>query len=138
MAYNCDRAGSGDNRYRETDMGKPIVHFSINGKDALKLQEFYRQMFYWEIAPPMMDYAKYGIVDGKSSGLAGGIGESQDGSSSVILFIEVDDLQKEMDRAVALGGSVILPPMEMPGIVTMAEFADPNGNIVGLVKGGSY
>lgn len=119
-------------------MGKPIVHFSINGKDALKLQEFYARLFDWKVAPPMMEYAKYALVDGESSGLAGGIGESQDGSSSVTLFIEVPDLQEALDQAVALGGSVVMPPMEMPGIVTMAEFADPNGNVIGLVKANSY
>jgi predicted enzyme related to lactoylglutathione lyase len=119
-------------------MGNPIVHFSINGKEALKLQEFYGKLFDWKVAAPMMEYAKYGLVDRDSSGLAGGIGESQDGSSSVTLFVEVPDLQAALDEAVKLGGSVVMPPMEMPGIVTMAEFADPNGNVIGLVKAGTY
>ena len=36
---------------------------------------------------------------------------------------------------VSHGGSVLLPPKEVPGIVTFALFKDPEGNVMGLVKG---
>jgi predicted enzyme related to lactoylglutathione lyase len=30
-----------------------------------------------------------------------------------------------------------MPPMDIPGAVSMAQFADPSGNVIGLVKANS-
>ena len=27
-----------------------------------------------------------------------------------------------------------MPPMEIPGVVTMAMFKDPDGNLIGIIK----
>src|SRR5574341_770127 len=32
------------------------------------------------------------------------------------------------------GGKTIVPVTEIPGMVTFAQFADPEGNVVGIVK----
>ena len=34
-----------------------------------------------------------------------------------------------------MGGKTLMAPMEVPGIVTVATFSDPEGNTIGLVKG---
>jgi predicted enzyme related to lactoylglutathione lyase len=39
------------------------------------------------------------------------------------------------DRVVAQGGTIVMPPTEIPGVVTLAMFADPDGTIIGLTKG---
>ncbi|MDO8793153.1 MAG: hypothetical protein Q7J25_00870 [Vicinamibacterales bacterium] len=41
-------------------MGQPVVHFEIIGRDAKKLQDYYSELFGWEIAAdnPM----NYGLV----------------------------------------------------------------------------
>ena len=52
------------------------------------------------------------------------------------MYAQVPDLQATLDKAVALGASVLMPPTEIvPGTVTMAMFTDPAGNIFGLTKG---
>jgi len=33
-------------------MGQPVVHFEILGKDAQKLQSFYRELFSWDVGEP--------------------------------------------------------------------------------------
>lgn len=116
-------------------MGQPIVHFEIMGKDAIGLQKFYAQMFGWKIGEAHPDIGFYGLVDGGSSGLPGGIGQEPGGSTRVTIYVQVPDLQATLDQAVAMGGKVVMPPMEIPGAVTMAQFADPDGNVTGLVKG---
>lgn len=116
-------------------MGQPIVHFEIMGKDAVKLQKFYAELFGWKVGDAMPDMGFYGLVDGESSGLAGGIGQEEDGSTRVTVYVQVPDLQATLDQAVAKGGKVVMPPMEIPGIVTLAQFADPDGNVIGLLKG---
>lgn len=117
-------------------MGQPIVHFEILGKDAIGLQTFYAALFDWQVGQAMgPEMGHYGLVDGESSGLAGGIGQTQDGGTLVTVYVQVPDLQATLDRAVALGGRIVMPPMEIPGAVTLAQFADPDGNLIGLVKG---
>jgi len=117
-------------------MGQPVVHFQIAGKEPLKLGKFYEDLFQWKLAEPMPEeMGSYTIVDESSSGLGGGIGASPDGKPRVTFYVEVPDLQVALDQAVAMGGTVVRPPLDMPGIVAMAEFADPEGNVIGLVKG---
>lgn len=116
-------------------MGQPIVHFEIIGKDAVKLQKFYADLLSWNVGAPMPDMGYYGLVDAESSGLAGGIGQEPDGSTRVTVYVQVPDLQATLDQAVAMGGKVVMPPMEIPGVVTLAQLADPDGNVIGLVKG---
>ena len=52
----------------------------------------------------------------------------------VTIYVEVEDLQAYLDKAVSLGGTVVMPVTVIPNMVTMAQFADPQGNVVGMVK----
>ncbi len=116
-------------------MGSPIVHFEFIGKDAAKVKEFYSQLFGWKIGDLMPDMGNYGLIDGETSGIAGGVGQSDDGKPRSTVYAQVSDLQATLDHAVAMGGTVVMAPMEIPGSVTLALFADPDGNVVGILKG---
>ncbi|MBD0324402.1 MAG: hypothetical protein ICV72_13605 [Aldersonia sp.] len=50
------------------------------------------------------------------------------------VYVQVNDPQAYLDRVERLGGRTVMPVTETPDAVTMALFADPDGNIVGLVK----
>ena len=113
-------------------MGQPVVHFEITARNGKRLQDFYAKLFGWKIdaSNPM----NYGIVDTQSEGgIGGGIGPT-DGESGVTFYIEVDDPQAYIDRIESAGGKTVVPVTEIPGMVTFAQFADPEGNVVGLVK----
>ena len=116
-------------------MGAPVVHFEIMGGEAGELETFYRQLFGWKINSnnPM----KYGIVEtrGGPGGINGGVGPASDGSRRVSVYAQVEDLQATLDRVEHLGGKTILPPTEVPGGPKLAMFADPAGNITGLLMG---
>lgn len=118
-------------------MGYPIVHFEIMGKDGKQLQDFYSKTMGWKIdaSNPM----NYGMVDTDSggNGIGGGVGPTEDGSSSVTIYVEVPDLDAVLKEVEAAGGKTIVPPTEIPEMVTFAQFADPAGNVVGLVKSDS-
>ena len=116
-------------------MGQPIVHFEIIGTQAPKLRQFYSQLFSWQIGEPMAEMGNYCLVDAGSSGLAGGIGEEPGGGTRVTVYVQVPDLEATLEQAKSMGGKVVMEPMEIPNVVTMAMFADPDGNVVGLVKG---
>jgi len=116
-------------------MANPVVHFEVIGKDGKKLQSFYGGVFGWNIQAdnPM----NYGIVSNEDTGggIGGGVGQG-DGSTSVTFYIEVDDPQAYLNKVEAAGGKTVMPVTEIPGMVVLAQFADPEGNVVGLVKAG--
>ena len=115
-------------------MGQPIVHFEVIGKDANRARKFYAEMFGWKIGDVMPEMGNYAMVDGETSRVGGGLGEAPDGSTRVTIYVEVPDLQASLDQAVAMGGKVVMPPTDIPGVVSLAQFADPDGNVIGLVK----
>jgi uncharacterized protein len=116
-------------------MPNPIVHFEIVGQDGKKLQDFYGNVFGWKI--DANNEWNYGIVDTDSggAGIAGGIGPTMDQKPRVTVYAQVPDLQATLDKAEQLGGKTLMPPTEIPGAVTMAMFADPEGNVMGIIKG---
>ncbi len=116
-------------------MGKPVVHFEIAGKDGKRLQDFYANLFDWKINAD--NPIGYGLVDTGGEGIAGGITGTQDGASpSVTFYIQVDDPQAYLDKIESAGGKTVMPVTVIPDMVTLAMFADPEGNVVGLVKEG--
>ncbi len=117
-------------------MGSPVTHFEINSKNGGKLQDFYAKVFGWKIdaGNPM----NYGIVDTDAGGqgIGGGIAQSDQGNQ-VTFYVEVADPQAALKQIESLGGKTIVPVTEIPNMVTFAQFADPDGNIVGIVKSDS-
>jgi predicted enzyme related to lactoylglutathione lyase len=117
-------------------MANKVVHFEVIGKDGKKLQEFYAQLFGWKIDAnnPM----NYGMVPAEDAGVGGGIASAMDGGGGyVTVYVEVDDLAAALKQAEGLGGKTTMPPMAVPGGPEIAQFADPEGHVVGLVKAGS-
>jgi predicted enzyme related to lactoylglutathione lyase len=114
-------------------MPNPVVHWEIMVKDAEGQQQFYRDLFDWHVNAdnPM----NYGLVDSHTeAGINGGIASDPDGSTRTTIYVEVDDLQAYLDKAESLGGKTVMPPTEIPNMVTFALFTDPEGTVVGLVK----
>lgn len=114
-------------------MANPVVHFEVVGKDAAALQSFYGTLFDWKIdaSNPM----NYGIIAPGEGTIGGGVGPSQSGPPMVTFYVQVDDLQAALDKAGELGGTTVMPPMDVPGGPSIALFADPEGNVIGVVKG---
>ena len=118
-------------------MSNRIIHFKIMGSEAGKSQKFYADMFGWTLGEPAPELGNYAMVNSSSAGLGGGIGsEGPGGRVRTTFYVDVPDLQAALDRATQLGGKVASPPMTIPGTsISLAQFTDPDGNLVGLVKG---
>ena len=115
-------------------MPNPMVHWEIVSNDAKRAQDFYANRTDWHVEP--VEGMDYGIVDTHGEGgTNGGIGNQQEEAYRVTFYVQVEDLQAALDKAESLGGKTVTPPMEIPGVVTLAQFSDPDGNIIGLVKG---
>ncbi|TMB66213.1 MAG: VOC family protein [Chloroflexi bacterium] len=112
-------------------MANAVTWFEITGKDGRKLQDFYSGVFGWKIDAnnPM----NYGMVDNQGEGIGGGISAGDGGRNQVTFYIAVDNPQAYLDKVESQGGKTIIPVTEIPGTVTFAQFADPEGNVVGLL-----
>jgi predicted enzyme related to lactoylglutathione lyase len=111
-------------------MSSLLIHFEVAGKDAGKLQSFYSDQFGWQV--DANNPLNYGIVN-LSGDVGGGIGPAPEGQPGHAMFyVGVDDVEASLQKAESLGGSRVFGPMDVPEGPTIAHFADPEGNVVGL------
>jgi predicted enzyme related to lactoylglutathione lyase len=113
-------------------MAHPVSWFQIYGKDVKKLSSFYKKTFGWRMqgSPAQGDYQ---MVDKEADGIPGGISKSMDDSSSVTVFVSVDDLAGQLKKIEAAGGKAAMQPTDLPNDMgAIAGFIDPAGNWVGL------
>ena len=112
-------------------MGQPVVHFEIGCRDIAKTQQFFSELFGWKIqqAGPaaMIDTASQRGIPGHITSLG------HEPFHYTMFYVEVDDIQASLDKAVALGGKVVVPPIKIP-TGTFAWFSDLEGNTIGLLK----
>jgi uncharacterized protein len=111
-----------------------VVHIEILGADALRLQGFYRDLFGWTVTLNPVGYGYIPIAPAASTPLTGGVGASPQRQPLVTFYVKVDDPSAILKKAESLGGKVLVPLTDVPGGVTFARFADPEGNVVGVVR----
>jgi uncharacterized protein len=115
-------------------MGNPVTWFELNGPEPERTSKFYSELFGWH-----MDTVEGGyiLIDTHSgSGVNGGIGLTREGHAPHgIFYAEDPDIQAVLDKAESLGAKTVVPVTEIPEMVTFAQFLDPFGNLIGLVKG---
>ena len=112
-------------------MAGKVMHFEVEGRDGKRLREFYASLFEWKIDAnnPM----QYGLVAAEAPGIAGGIGQAD--APRVTFYVAVPDLHAALAQAKRLGGRTVMEPQQVPNGPEIAHFADPEGNVIGLVKG---
>ena len=117
-------------------MGNPVVHFEIAGPDGPALQQFYRDLFGWNVQTQGEEMGNYGLVQTNEGGIGGGIMETTEdmpASNYVTFYIQVGDLQAALDKLSGMGGATVMPPIEIaPGMGSFAMFTDPAHNTIGL------
>lgn len=115
-------------------MSHPVVHFEIAGSDGDRLTDFYRSLFGWE---PQPAGPGYWTVSAQGGGIGGGLMQTQaDMPAYVTVYVAVEDLQASLDRAVELGGKVVVEPSQIPGVGSFAMLQDLDGNVIGLFREG--
>jgi uncharacterized protein len=127
---------------KEDEVGQPVVHFEVVGRDGEKLQSYYSELFGWQIdANNPMGYGivqREGNTNADGVGIGGGVGPGPEGyAGHVTFYVEVPDVEAALAKAEELGGARLMGPDEvMPGL-SIGQFTDPEGHMVGLVSGGS-
>lgn len=114
-------------------MGRKIVHLEIFASDRLQIAQFYADLFGWEVR----DFAdmNYTMLDISEDEVGIGIGQATDEEPGATTFyIDSEDLAADLEAIKAKGGTVVVEPMEVPGVGKMAFFKDPAGNMMALAK----
>src|SRR5204863_5182569 len=126
-------------RGRGVNMGQPVVHFEVVGRDAKALRSYYGELFGWQFDAdnPM----NYGIVQREQNvsddgvGIGGGIGAGPEGyEGHVTFYVGVPDVEAALAKAESLGGSRMMGPERVMEQVEIGQFQDPEGHVVGVAK----
>ncbi len=99
---------------------------------------FYGSLFDWEATPDMgPDAGGYRIFLLRGQPVAGA-GPLQEGPPSWTTYINVADVDAVSSQVASLGGTLVVPPMDLPNDSGRIAFAiDPTGGFVGLFQAGS-
>jgi len=121
-------------------MGRPVVHFDVIGKDGKKLQTFYAELFEWDIdANNEFGYGNVtregNVCESDGTGIGGGIGPVPEGHEGhVTFYVEVPDVKAALQKAESLGGKRMMGPDEVMEGVSLGQFGDPEGHLIGALQ----
>jgi len=120
----------------------PIVHFEIPAEDVEKLRKFYSKLFGWKIEKTegFMDYWNILTVPSDDQGrpigpgVNGGMMKKQNPDHKFTYYVQVESIDEYCKKIEELGGKVIIPKMEVPGMLWWAIALDPEGNHFGILE----
>ncbi len=113
-------------------MSHTICHLEIPTTDVKKSGEFYKKLFDWKIDYGWgKDYATFSTGEGQ---LGGGLdsGEQARSLRKIIIYIQVDDINAVLEKAVKLGAKKVKAKTEIPNVGWFGLFTDLDGNTIGL------
>jgi predicted enzyme related to lactoylglutathione lyase len=127
-----------------------VVHFEIHAADPDRAAAFYRDVFGWGIQEwtipgvTVPDENRYWLVTTGPAGEAGINGGLMfrrgpapvDGQAvnAFVCTIEVASVDESAAKAVAHGGTQVVPKMPIKGVGWLAYCKDPDGNIFGITQ----
>jgi len=119
-----------------------IVHFEIPADDVEKLRKFYSKLFGWKIekTPGPIEYWMIETVPVDKRGMPirpgvnGGMMKRQQPEHKPVNYIAVESVDEYTKKIEALGGKVLVPKMEVPGIGWWALALDPEGNQFAILQ----
>jgi hypothetical protein len=112
-------------------MPHPVIHAEIRSQDADATREFLAELFDWKVASEGA-FPGYTFMDtGVSEGPAVAISPRQGTEDEVLFFVAVDDVGATLTRAEELGGKIIQPAQQVPG-VSFGVLADAQGHRIGI------
>jgi predicted enzyme related to lactoylglutathione lyase len=109
---------------------------TVDQADAVR--DFYAEVVGWRAEPvDMGGYADFSMIPPATGEPAAGIcwrrGVNAALPSQWLMYIIVEDLDRSIERCVALGGNVVCPPRTM-GQARFCVIADPAGAVCGLFQ----
>ena len=119
-----------------------IVHFEIPADDVEKLSDFYSKLFGWKIIRmpgPVESWVIHTVLTDEQgmllrNGVNGGMMKRQNPEHKPVNYIAVESVDDYSNKIKELGGRVIVPKMEVPGVGWWAMALDPDGNQFAILE----
>lgn len=112
-------------------MPNDVVHFAIHADDCERAKTFYASVFGWSFqawGPP-----GFWLVRTSDTGIRGALqqrrGPTPVGMGGYECTVAVADVQATAAAIEAAGGTLQHPPFKIPGVGTVVQFRDSEGNI---------
>jgi predicted enzyme related to lactoylglutathione lyase len=107
-----------------------FCHIEIPTTDASKSKAFYSGIFGWKMNESNPDYIMFSTPDDEGGGFTT---TSKPTTNGVILYIEVENIEKKLREIENAGGTVVKPKTGISEeFGFFALFSDPCGTIMGL------
>jgi uncharacterized glyoxalase superfamily protein PhnB len=126
------RAAAGDGYSVDAGLARPgaVTYLHIPATDTRRAAAFYRDVFDWTINRPDSDRPSFDDASGLLSGAW--ISEHLAVVEPALLpYIYVTNMKATVGRIIAHGGAIVTEPYP-EGLLTVATFRDPDGNVIGL------
>lgn len=133
MSNQTDRrAAATDGPSADAGLARPgaVTYLHIPARDPRRAAAFYRDVFGWSINRPDSDRPSFGDPSGLLSGawIRDHLAVVEPG---LLPYIYVADIEETIARIVAHGGAIVTEPYP-EGLLAVARFRDPAGNVIGL------
>jgi predicted enzyme related to lactoylglutathione lyase len=123
-------------------MDHTVVHFEIPADDPERAAAFYRELFGWEIqkwepAEEQREGAEYWLVSTvpgdergqpTRAGVNGGMMRRQHPGHAPVSYFGVESVDDYVRKVLKLGGKVLVPRTQVPGMGAFAWVTDTEGN----------
>jgi predicted enzyme related to lactoylglutathione lyase len=108
-------------------MGNPVTRWQILTSQPEKLARFYSDLFGWQISTDN-PFNAHEVDTGSDRGIPGGFWPAPPEAKGFMqMHVEVDDLERQVGKAKALGATEIIGPQTLPQGGKMAVMHDPEG-----------
>jgi predicted enzyme related to lactoylglutathione lyase len=112
--------------------GHPIAHIEFASNDPQATSKFFADLFGWQLQhAPEYDYTMFRAESGPGGGFVKADG-TQNEAGDALVYVGTDDIEATLRQVEALGGTVIVPKMEIPNTGWFAIFTEPSGARVAI------
>jgi predicted enzyme related to lactoylglutathione lyase len=113
--------------------------FELATRDPDGVTQFYTSVFGWNAGIEQMEGTPYTIFSVGEQGVAGMMGMGDQFPAEVpphwMPYFGTDDVDATAAKVADLGGTVTVPPTDIPEVGRFAVFLDPSGAALAVIKG---
>ncbi len=112
--------------------------FELMTTDVAGAKKFYKSLFGWKTAEMKMPGMKYTIISVGKDQVAGMMLPPPAPKAKKMppqwgAYVTVDDVDATAKKAVKLGGKVLVPPQDIPGVGRFSVLQDPQGAMISVI-----
>ncbi|ABS55096.1 Glyoxalase/bleomycin resistance protein/dioxygenase [Methanoregula boonei 6A8] len=119
-----------------------LTHFMIPADDVDRAKRFYAALLNWKIDPVVPSRDPGGIAAMQYHEITTGPVEpgalntgglyKRHQKEPILSFVRVEDIEGVVSKVEMLGGKIMMPVSEIPGVGLTAMILDTEGNLIGI------